>query len=191
MSDATQVFDALKDGRPVATDDLLPVVYAELRALAAAKMAYEVADHTLQPTALVHEAWLRLVGSNPQITFGSRTYFFAAAAEAMRRILIEHSRRRRAQKYGGHMRKNDVELDALPFDPPTDALEALSDALEQLDATDPPVAAVARLRLLAGLTLEETAEALGISTTSAHRQWTYARAWLKCRLTDDSSISER
>jgi RNA polymerase sigma factor (TIGR02999 family) len=191
MSDATQILEALKEGQPVAADELLPVVYRELRSLAAAKMAFESADHTLQPTALVHEAWLRLVGSNSKVNFDSRTLFFASAAEAMRRILIEHARRRRAQKNGGHMRKNNVDLDGLPLDAPTDRLAALSESLEQLDATDEAAALVARLRLLGGLTLEETAVAVGTSTTTAHRQWTYARAWLKCRLADDPLPSER
>lgn len=191
MSDATQVLEALKAGQPVASDELLPVVYDELRSLAAARMAYESADHTLQPTALVHEAWLRLVGSNPKVVFSSRTLFFGAAAEAMRRILIEHARRRRAQKNGGNLRKNDMDLDALPDRAPEDALVALSEALEQLAIVDEPAAEVARLRLFAGLTLEETAAAVGISTTAAHRQWTYARAWLKCRLADDPTSAER
>jgi RNA polymerase sigma factor (TIGR02999 family) len=184
MPDAMPVLDALKEGRPVASEELLPVVYGELRGLASAKMSSERPDHTLQPTALVHEAWLRLVGARSEVSFHSRTQFFAAAAEAMRRILIDHARRHRAQKNGGRLRKTVLNLDGIALEPPAVELEALSEALEQLNMSDEAAAQVARLRLYGGLTLEETADVLGLSKTATHRQWTYARAWLKCRLDD-------
>jgi RNA polymerase sigma factor (TIGR02999 family) len=174
----------ISDGREAVSAILLPAVYAELRSLAAARMARESPDHTLQPTALVHEAWMRLAGSAAELPNASRGQFLAAASEAMRRILIEHARRRNAQKRGGLRRRMPVELDELPLDGPADSLLSLGESLEMLVQEDRPAAEVAQMRVLGGMTFDEIAEALGTSRTAVHRQWTFARAWLKSRLAD-------
>src|SRR5208282_4313270 len=177
MSDVTRILDSIEHGDSKAADELLPLVYGELRRLAASKMARETPNQTLQPTALVHEAWLRLVGdANPK--FGGRAHFFAAAAEAMRRILIDKARRKRALRHGGDQQRvdlADVEV-AAPGD--DDQLLAVNDALDKLAAQNQLEAELVKLRYFVGITLEEAAEVLGISARTADNYWAHARAWL-------------
>ncbi|QDU21948.1 ECF-type sigma factor [Urbifossiella limnaea] len=179
MSDVTRLLDAAAAGDRRAAGDLLPLVYDELRKLAAARMAAESPDHTLQPTALVHEAYLRLVGPADALRWDNRGHFFAAAAEAMRRILVEAARRKGAEKHGGDRRR--VELTDVPAAPEVDGdrLLALDAALTRLAAEDPVAARVVELRHFAGVSVEDAAAALGLSRATAYRHWTYARAWLK------------
>ena len=177
MSDVTRILESIEHGDSKAADELLPLVYGELRRLAASKMARETPNQTLQPTALVHEAWLRLVGdANPK--FGGRAHFFAAAAEAMRRILIDKARRKRALRHGGDQQRvdlADVEV-AAPGD--DDQLLAVNDALDKLAAQNQLEAELVKLRYFVGITLEEAAEVLGISARTADNYWAHARAWL-------------
>lgn len=186
MSDVTQLLDAAAAGDQKAAADLLPLVYEELRQLAAARMAQENPGQTLQPTALVHEAYVRLVGAQTANKgFDNRGHFFAAAAEAMRRILIDRARRRRSSKGGGDYRR--VELDdgaALPAgdDKAADDLLALDEALQQFEIEDPQKARLVKLRYFAGLSIQEAADALGISPATAKRHWIYARSWLYGKL---------
>ena len=178
MSDVTRILNAVDRGDAKAADELLPLVYAELRKLAAYRMAHETPGHTLQPTALVHEAWLRLVGdAAPKFT--NRAHFFAAAAEAMRRILVESARRKQREKRGGGAEHVDVaELEIAA--PPGNAAESLAihEVLDRLAAHDVRKAEVVKLRYFVGFSFEETAEVLGISVPTAKRDWAYARAWL-------------
>jgi len=160
---------------------LLPLVYAELRKLAAQKMAGESAYQTLQPTALVHEAWLRLVGSEQQ-TWQNRGHFFGAAAEAMRRILIENARRKRAVRHGGNQQRVDIDEVEIAANPKEEELLAMDDALERFTALDPQKGELVKLRYFVGMTNDEAAEILGISVPTAKRWWTYARAWLFSQL---------
>ena len=167
---------------PVPADTLLPVVYDELRRLAAAKLAAEPAGHTLDATALVHEAYLRLAGAT---RFETRSQFFRAAAESMRRILVDHARRKRADKRGGGAKRFDLaEADRVAVPDPATLL-AIDEALAKLAAEDPVSADVARLRLFAGLSVDETADTLGVSRATAFRDWAYARAWLTAALTGE------
>jgi RNA polymerase sigma factor (TIGR02999 family) len=177
LSDVTRILQSINAGQKQAASDLLPLVYEELRKLAASKMARETPGQTLQPTALVHEAWLRLAG-NEGSQWEGRRHFFAAAAEAMRRILIDNARRKAAQRHGGgHERVDILKIDLIA--PASDGeLLALDEALERFEAVDKPKAQLVKLRYFAGLTLEETSETLGISIATAKRWWTYARAWL-------------
>lgn len=176
MSELTILLEAARQGDAQAAEQLLPLVYEELRRLAAAKMALEAPGHTLQPTALVHEAWLRLTGDESR-RWNDRTHFFAAAADAMRRILVESARRKRAQRHGGGQQR--VELDELSLAAPNvDQLLAVDEALEKFAAQDKQKAELVKLRYFVGLTIEEAAEVLGISRTTAKRYWTYSRAWL-------------
>jgi RNA polymerase sigma factor (TIGR02999 family) len=177
MSEVTRLLSALEDGDPHAAEQLLPLVYDELRQLAAAKLAHETPDQTLQSTALVHETYIRLVDGEPARHWDSRGHFFAAAAEAMRRILVDSARRRHAQKRGGACERIDLPALAEPGRPPID-LVALDEALRKLEALHPPKAQVVKLRFFAGCSLEETAQMLGISRATAQRYWAYARAWL-------------
>src|SRR5262245_3836813 len=179
MSDVTRLLDAAAAGDRKAAADLLPLVYDELRKLAAARMAAEPPDQTLQPTALVHEAYLRLIGPADEPRWDSRGHFFAAAADAMRRILVDAARRRRTEKHGGHRRR--VELPEVPARPDVadEQLIALDEALSRLAAEDPVAARVVELRHFAGLSIEDAAAALGLSRATAYRHWTYARAWLR------------
>ena len=177
MADVTQLLDAAAAGDPKAAAELLPLVYDELRKLAAARMADEKPGQTLQPTALVHEAYLRLVGGGER-AWDSRGHFFAAAAEAMRRIVVESARRKNRLKHGGGHERVEVELAELPTRLPPDDLIALDEALARLEQLDPVKARLVTLRYFAGLTIEQAAEALGISRVTAHRYWTFARAWL-------------
>ena len=181
MTDVTRILNAIEAGDLGATDELLPLVYDELRLMAAQKLSRERPGHTLQATALVHEAYLRLAGSQGQ-GWRSRTYFFGAAAEAMRRILVESARREHRLKRGGDkvrvaLADQDVASEGSPDD-----LIALDEALTELAEVDPTKAELVKLRYFAGLTIEQTAETLGISPASAKRQWSYARAWLYGRI---------
>ncbi|MCI0360236.1 MAG: ECF-type sigma factor [Planctomycetaceae bacterium] len=202
MSEVTAILERVAQGDPHAADELLPLVYDELRKLAAAKLAHERPGQTLQATALVHEAYLRLVGptgpvgpespmdvdssnwSRPAVGtyWHSRGHFFAAAAEAMRRILVDGARRKRAIKAGGAMQRVDLEGAALTIDPEPDLLLAVDEALVKLAGDDPQAADLANLRLFAGLSVDEAALALGISRTTGFRHWTYARAFLQAEL---------
>lgn len=183
MSDVTRLLDAAAAGDRHAAAELLPLVYDELRKLAAARMAAESPDQTLQPTALVHEAFLRLIGTTVEQRWENRAHFFAAAAEAMRRILVDAARRKRSHKHGGGRRR--VELPDVAAEPDLDheRLLALDAALTRLAAEDPTAARVVELRYFAGLSIEDAAAALGMSRATAYRHWTYARAWLKYALT--------
>jgi RNA polymerase sigma factor (TIGR02999 family) len=180
MADVTRVLEAIEQGDPRAAAQLLPLVYEELRKLAAARMAAERPDHTLTATALVHEAYVRLVApAEPQAAaWAGRGHFFAAAAEAMRRILVESARRKRAARRGGGRQRLDLDRadPAAPERP--DELLALDEALDKLAAKDPVKAELVKLRYFAGLTMDEAAAALGVSVATAHRYWAYARAWL-------------
>jgi RNA polymerase sigma factor (TIGR02999 family) len=178
MSEVTRILDALGRGDPHAAGQLLPLVYQELRELAAQKLAGERPGQTLQPTALVHEAYLRLVGPEDEPRWDSRGHFFAAAAEAMRRILVENARRKQSQKHGGGLRRQDADEVPLAAPEPAEDLLALDEALDRLAAKDPPKAELVKLRYFAGLTIEEAASALGVSAATAKRSWAFARAWL-------------
>ena len=179
MSDITHLLDAAAAGDRRAAADLLPLVYDELRKLAAARMASESPDHTLQPTALVHEAYLRLVGPADVTRWDGRGHFFAAAAEAMRRILVDAARRKRTHKHGGHRRRVELPDDPAKPDVADEQLLALDEALARLAAEDPVAARVVELRHFAGLSIEDAAITLGLSRATAYRHWTYARAWLR------------
>jgi RNA polymerase sigma factor (TIGR02999 family) len=177
LSDVTRILESIEHGDPKAADELLPLVYGELRKLAAARMANEAPNQTLQPTALVHEAWLRLVGeANPQ--FANRAHFFAAAAEAMRRILIDKARRKRALRHGGDQQRMDIEGMELAAPGDDDQLLAINDALDKLDGQNKVEAELVKLRYFVGMTLDEAAEILGISARTADNYWAHARAWL-------------
>ena len=178
MSGVTHLLDAAAAGDPKAAADLLPLVYAELRKLAAARMAAEPAGHTLTATALVHEAYLRLVGGEQSQDWNGRGHFFAAAAEAMRRILVNRARDKGRLKRGGERRRVDLEGLSDPAAAPADDLLDLDDALDRLAAAYPPCAELVKLRFFAGLTLDEAAAALGLTRRTADRQWAFARAWL-------------
>jgi RNA polymerase sigma factor (TIGR02999 family) len=177
MSEVTRILMAVEQGDSRALDRLLPAVYRELRQLAAQKLSHEKPGQTLQATALVHEAYLRLVGVEGQ-TWKSKTHFFATAAEAMRRILIENARRKHRLKRGGRRQRIDLEEGELSIEGPSHDLIALDEALNKLAETDKEKAELVKLRYFAGLTVEQAAEVLGISPTTAKREWAYARAWL-------------
>ena len=182
MSEVTRILSAIEGGDAGAARDLLPLVYDELRRLAAQKLAREKPGQTLQATALVHEAYVRLVEGERGESWKGRGHFFAAAAEAMRRILIENARRKQAEKHGGGRRRVDL-CEALSVaDPPPDELLALEEALARLESLDPAAARLVTLRYFAGLTLPEAARTLGLSQRSAERNWTYARTWLRREL---------
>ena len=180
MSDVTQMLIAIEQGEPQAAEKLLPLVYDELRKLAAQKLAQEKPGQTLQATALVHEAYIRLVGEDHGRSFKDRGHFFAAAATAMRRILIDTARRKLTQKRGGGFERHD--LDGIAAPQPDPELLALDEALDKLAASDPLKAKLVELRYFAGLTGEQAAEVLGISPTTADRHWAYARAWLQAEV---------
>lgn len=182
MCDVTQVLSRIESGEPHASEQLLPLVYEELRKLAAAKIAHENPGQTLQATALVHEAYLRLVDVDRAQHWNSRGHFFAAAAEAMRRILIDNARRKARAMHGGDRQRiawNDM---ALATDVPAVDLLSLDEALTQLALVNPSKAALVRLRFFAGMTVPEAAAVLGVSVATAERYWAYARAWLYCYL---------
>lgn len=184
MSDVTRLLDAAAAGDRQAAADLLPLVYGELRKLAAARMAGEAPEHTLQPTALVHEAYLRLLGPADAAGWDHRGHFFAAAAEAMRRILVDAARRKRREKRGGQLKRVDLpEVAATDSD---DRLIALDDALTRLTVEDPVAARVVELRQFAGLGHDAVAAALGVTVYVARQKWAYARAWLRDAISDNS-----
>lgn len=187
MSDVTHLLQAIDKGDPEAASRLLPLVYAELRTLAAQKLFHEKPGQTLQATALVHEAYLRLVGKGDEPRWDSRGHFFAAAAEAMRRILVENARRKHRLKRGGDRQRVEFELVEAAADVPAYDLAALDDALNELAAEDAQKAELIKLRFFAGLSIEEAAQCLGISRSTADRYWAYARAWLYDRLGSDES----
>jgi RNA polymerase sigma factor (TIGR02999 family) len=178
MSDVTCILSAIEGGDPHAAEALLPLVYEELRQLAAQKLAHEKPGQTLEATALVHEAYLRLVDGDKTRHWNSRGHFFAAAAEAMRRILIERARRKRSQRLGGARRRCPLSDDARVDLPLDDELLDLDEALARLEAKDPRAAEVVKLRVFAGMTSEAIAEVQGISLRTVKRNWAYARAWL-------------
>ncbi len=177
MSDVTQVLNAIEKGDPKAATQLLPLVYDELRKLAACKMANEAPGQTLQPTALVHEAWLRLAGGTDH-TWDSRAHFFGAAAEAMRRILIDNARRKKALRHGAGQARLDIQDIEIAAPAAEDRLLAIDEALNKLATVDKPKAELVKLRYFAGMTIEEAAAVLGMSEATAKRWWLYARAWL-------------
>jgi RNA polymerase sigma factor (TIGR02999 family) len=178
MSEVTQILSAIEQGDPQAAAQLLPLVYEQLRQLAAVKLAQEKPGQTLQPTALVHEAYLRLVDGDKVQHWNSRGHFFAAAAEAMRRILLNRARDKKRHKRGGGWRRLDLESLAIVDDASDDQLIALDDALLRLSQENPACAELVQLRFFAGLTLTDAAAALGVAQRTAERQWAYARAWL-------------
>jgi RNA polymerase sigma factor (TIGR02999 family) len=175
MPDVTRLLEAAQAGDRQAAAQLLPLVYDELRKLAAARMASEAPGHTLNATALVHEAYLRLVGDQQ---FVGRGHFFAAAAEAMRRILVDSARRKQAEKHGGNLRRVDLEIIPVVAPGRSDDIIALDEALTGLAKDEPEISAVVNLRYFAGLTMDQAAAALGISVRTANRHWAYAKAWL-------------
>jgi RNA polymerase sigma factor (TIGR02999 family) len=178
MSDVTRILNAIEQGDSHVASQLLPLVYEELRNLAAQKLTHEAPGQTLQATALVHEAYLRLVDVEKVQHWNSRGHFFAAAAEAMRRILVENARRKRALRRGGDRHRQNLDLAEPAAVPLSDDLLALDEALEKLAAKDRVKAELVKLRYFAGLTMEQTALALGISLATANRYWSYSRAWL-------------
>jgi len=177
MSDVTRILNAIEQGDPKAADELLPLVYEELRLLAAQKLSHEPPGQTLQATALVHEAYIRLVGDEPQ-SWNSRGHFFAAAAEAMRRILVENARRKRRMKHGDGLRRVDFDNVEVAVEGLSENMIALDEALARLFQEDHLAAELVKMRYFAGLTLAQTAEALGVSPRTADRCWAYAKAWL-------------
>jgi RNA polymerase sigma factor (TIGR02999 family) len=178
MSDVTRILSAIDQGDPSAAEQLLPLVYDELRQLAAQRLAHEQPGQTLQATALVHEAYLRLVGGKHTQEWDGRRHFFAAAAEAMRRILVENARRKKRVKHGGANHRVDLDASCLVSPDPEDDLEALDEALRRLETADALAATLVKLRFFAGLSMADAAEALGVPLRTAERNWTYARAWL-------------
>ena len=185
MNEVTRILSAIEQGDPHAAEQLLPLVYEELRKLAAQKLAQEKPGQTLQATALVHEAYLRLLGSEADAHWNSRGHFIAAAAEAMRRILVDNARRKKTEKHGGKRKRIDLSHAEPLTEAEPDAVLDLDEALTVLAGEDPEAAQVAKLRIFAGLAVEEAAQALSTSRANAYRQWAYARAWLHARLGDE------
>jgi RNA polymerase sigma factor (TIGR02999 family) len=177
MEDVTRLLTAIQQGLPAA-HELLPIVYDELRRIAAQRLSQESPGHTLQATALVHEAWLRL-GGDQQAPWKNRAHFFAAAGEAMRRILVDHARRKHSQKRGGPTPPETLEEDRIQLAAPPDELLAVHEALDRLAAEDADAASLVKLRYFVGMTMDETASAMGMSKRSAEGLWTFARAWLR------------
>ena len=182
MTDVTQILSQIESGDPSAADQLLPLVYKELRKLAAAKLAHEKPGQTLQATALVHDAYLRLVDVKKVQHWKSRRHFFGAAAESMRRILVENARRKNRQKHGGEWNRVDLIEHDLATSVPDDRLLAIHEALDRLAGEDPQLAEIVKLSFFAGYSLTETAEIIGISRSKAYEHWSYARAWLRCEV---------
>jgi RNA polymerase sigma factor (TIGR02999 family) len=187
MHEVTHILDAIAQGDAQAAEQLLPLVYEELRRLAAHKMAQEKPGQTLNATALVHEAYLRLVGERPQKPWDSRVHFFAAAAEAMRRILVDAARRKRSHKHGGGLTRREIGSEDVPAPGVRDPLEILAvhEALDQLAQKSPRKAELVKLRYFLGCTIDEAAQLLGIAPATAEEDWTYAKAWLRRRLDRD------
>jgi RNA polymerase sigma factor (TIGR02999 family) len=178
MPDVTHLLSAVERGDRLAAEQLLPLVYDELRLLATQKLAQEAPGQTLQPTALVHEAYLRLVGNAAERNWEGRRHFFAAAAEAMRRILVDNARRKRRRRHGGARQRQELDEAHLRIEPPSDDVLAVDEALQTLEQVDASVAALVKLHFFTGLPLKEAAQALGIAERTAYRDWAYARAWL-------------
>lgn len=176
MSDVTRILESIQQGDRKAPDELLPLVYEELRKLAAARMASQPAGHTLQPTALVHEAWLRLAGADA--TFAGRTHFFASAAEAMRHILVDHARHKLAKRHGGGQQRVEFDEAGLAAPGQDNQILAVNDALDKLAGENKLGADLVKLRYFGGLTLAEAAQALGVSERTADNYWAYAKVWL-------------
>ncbi|MCY2984180.1 MAG: ECF-type sigma factor [Planctomycetota bacterium] len=190
MTDITHILNAIDSGDPQGSADLLPLVYAELRRLAAARLAGEKPGQTLEPTGLVHEAYLRLIGNHRELKWDGRGHFFASAAEAMRRILIENARRKQGPRRGGGLRRVDANIDQLSASDHDIDLLDLNEALEQLAAESPVRAELVKLRYFAGLTIPEAAAALGISVATAERYWAFARVRLYAALAEPRKNSE-
>ena len=191
MSDVTRILSAIDFGDPHAADELLPLVYQELRKLAAAKLSREKPGQTIQATVLVHEAWLRLVGSDVEIHWRGRGHFFGAAAKAMQRILVENARRKNRLKAGGEFQRVELsEVAASIRQRPVDVLE-VDEALAKLERLDPRKAELVRLRFFAGLTLTEAARALGISDSTADNDWAYAKSWLRVEMSQQNESQEK
>ncbi|MEO8429782.1 MAG: ECF-type sigma factor [Verrucomicrobiota bacterium] len=184
MSDVTRILDCVQQGDPKAADELLPLVYEELRKLAAHKMANEASGHTLQPTALVHEAWMRLANQDQQ-HFEGRAHFFAAAAEAMRRILVDRARRKKSAKHGGGLTPEDITLVELPIESDPDRLLRVHEVLDELAAEEPLRAQIVKLRFFVGMNHNEIARSLNVSEKTVKRYWAYAKAWLQRALESD------
>lgn len=178
MSDLTNILHQIESGDPSAMEHLLPLVYDELRILAAAKMSREAPDHTLQPTALIHEAYMRLAGENRDEPWRGRRQFFAAAAEAMRRILVENARRKISVKGGGLAKRKAMDLEQIEANRPPEEILSLHEALDVLAEKDPEKAELVKLRYFVGMTVPQSAEVMGISPSTIDRHWSYARAWL-------------
>jgi RNA polymerase sigma factor (TIGR02999 family) len=189
MNEVTRILSGIEAGDPHAAEQLLPLVYDELRKLAAQKLAQEKPGQTLQATALVHEAYLRLVDVETAPHWNSRGHFFAAAAEAMRRILVDQARKKMSRKRGGGLERLPLEEVDIAVPQPAVDLLAINDALEKFESIDKAAANLVKLRYYAGLTLPQAAEALGISSSTADRQWAYARAWLHAELRENDSES--
>ena len=190
MTDVTRILSQIQQGDSAAADQLLPVVYDNLRRLASQRMGMESPDHTLQPTALVHEAYVRLVNNDSDHSWESRGHFFSAAAEAMRRILVDHARRKQATKRGGELNRVAV-MDIVENGRLNDGqLLALDEALSEFEELDPAKSRIVKLKFFAGMTIDETAKVVGISRATAQRHWAYARAWLFGKLTSGENESE-
>ena len=180
MSDVTRILSEIEQGDPSAAEQLLPLVYDELRKLAASRMASEKPGQTLAPTGLVHEAWLRLAGSDA--SWETRGHFFAAAAEAMRRILIDRARRKKTAKHGGEHRRREIDLESIEAANPNERLLQLDEALSRFTEVEPAKAQLIKLRYFAGCSIKDAATLLGISTATADRYWAYSRAWLQTEM---------
>jgi RNA polymerase sigma factor (TIGR02999 family) len=186
MSEVTRILSAIEHGDPTAAEELLPLVYDELRQLAAQRLAHERPGQTLEATALVHEAYLRLVEGDPAAHWNGRGHFFAAAAEAMRRILVDQARRRLSLRRGGNLQRHPIEDGEIEAPEPSVDVLAVHEALECFQSVDATAAQIVKLRYFAGLTIPQVAEAIGISTSTAERSWAYARAWLHTALKHDA-----
>jgi len=190
MNDVTRILSAIENGDPSASEQLLPLIYDELRKLAAQRLAQEKPGQTLEATALVHEAYIRLVEGDQKPQWNSRGHFFAAAAEAMRRILVDQARRKLALRRGGNLQRQPIEDREIEAPEPAVDLLAVNEALERFQAVDSTAAQIVKLRYFAGLTIPQAAEALGISTSTADRSWAYARAWLHTALKHDGAARD-
>jgi RNA polymerase sigma factor (TIGR02999 family) len=194
MSDVTRILSQIESGDPAAAEQLLPLVYHELRKLAAARLAHEKPGQTLQATALVHDAYLRLVGGEESRQWDGQSHFFAAAAEAMRRILVENARHKQREKHGGQMRRVTLPEEGIADTPRDEQLVLLDDALSRLKAIRPQAAQIVQLRYFGGQTVEEAAEIAGVSERTARRLWIFAQAWLRremAKLDEDKSLADK